>query len=84
MDTVRRVELGPASLTQILVTIRGDPKVCWILEPAFSDCMFFMPSVVMGPSKDGYIWVINDAEDNMYVPEGTTIGIGQDWEEEEE
>ena len=28
-----------------------------------------MPSVVMGPSKEGYVWVINDAEDKMYVPE---------------
>ena len=38
----------------------------------------------MGPSKDGYVWVINDAEDKMYVPEGTIMGIGQDWEEEQE
>ena len=43
-----------------------------------------MPSAVMGPSKEGYVWVINDAEDKMYVPEGTIMGIGQDWEEEEE
>ena len=38
----------------------------------------------MGPSKEGYVWVINDAEDKMYVPEGTTMGISQDWEEEEQ
>ena len=43
-----------------------------------------MPSAVMGPSKEGYVWVINDAEDKMYVPEGTIMGIGQDWEEEEQ
>ena len=43
-----------------------------------------MPSAVMGPSKEGYVWVINDAEDKMYVPEGTIMGIGQDWEEEQE
>ena len=43
-----------------------------------------MPSAVMGPSKEGYVWVINDAEDKMYVPEGTIMGIDQDWEEEEE
>ena len=35
----------------------------------------------MGPSKEGYVWIINDAEDNMYVPEGTIMGISQDWEE---
>ena len=44
----------------------------------FSDCRFFMPS------KERYVWVINDAEDKMYVPEGTIMGIGQDWEDEEE
>ena len=43
-----------------------------------------MPSAVMGPSKEGYVWVINDAKDKMYVPEGTIMGIGQDWEEEQE
>ena len=43
-----------------------------------------MPSAVKGPSKEGYVWVINDAEDKMYVPEGTIMGIGQDWEEEEQ
>ena len=43
-----------------------------------------MPSALMWPSKYGYVWVINDAEDKMYVPEGTIMGIGQDWEEEEE
>ena len=43
-----------------------------------------MPSAVMGPSKEGYVWVINDAEDKMYVPEGFIMGIGQDWEEEQE
>ena len=42
-----------------------------------------MPSAVMGPSKERYVWVINDAEDKMYVPEGTIMGIGQDWVEEE-
>ena len=47
METVGIVELWPAS-----VTVRGDPKGCWILEPGFLDCRFFMPSVVMGPSKD--------------------------------
>ena len=41
-----------------------------------------MPNAVIEPSKDGYVWVINDAEDKMYVPEGTIMGIGQDWEEE--
>ena len=66
------------------VTVKGDPKGCWILEPGFPDCRFFMPSAVMGPSKERYVWVINDAEDKMYVPEGTIMGIGQDWEEEEE
>ena len=40
------------------------------MEP---DCRFFMPSAVMGPSKEGYVWVINDAEEKMYV-----------WEEEQE
>ena len=38
----------------------------------------------MGPSKEGYICVINDAEDKMYVPEGTIMEIGQDWVEKEE
>ena len=27
---------------------------------------------------------INDADDKMYVPEGTIMGIGQDWLEEEQ
>ena len=36
-----------------------------------------MPSAVIGPSKKGYVWVINDAEDTMYVPEGTIMGIDQ-------
>ena len=36
------------------------------------------------PSKEGYVWVINDAKDKMHVPEGTIMGIGQDWEEEQE
>ena len=36
------------------------------------------------PSKEVYVWVINDAEDQMYVPGGTIMGISQDWEEEEE
>ena len=84
METVRRVELEPSSVTKIPVTLKGDPKGCWILEPGFSDCRCFMPSAVMGPSKEGYVWVINDAEDKMYVPEGTIMGIGQDWYEEEE
>ena len=81
VETVRRVELEPSSVTKIPVTVKGDPKGCWILEPGFPDCRFFMPSAVMGPSKEGYVWVIN--EDKMYVPEGTIMGIGQDWEEEE-
>ena len=84
VETVRRVELEPSSVTKIPVTVKGDPKGCWILEPGFPDCRFFMPSAVMGPSKEGYVWVINDAEDKMYVPEGTIMGIGQDWEEEQE
>ena len=83
VETVRRVELEPSSVTKIPVTIKGDPKWCWILEPGFPDCRFFMPSAVTGPSKEGYVWVINDAEDKMYMPEGTIMGIGQDWEEEE-
>ena len=84
VETVRRVELEPSSVTKILVTIKGDPKECWILELGFLDFRFFMPSAVMGPSKEVYVWVINDAEDKMYVPEGTIMGIGQDWEEEQE
>ena len=43
-----------------------------------------MPSAVMRPSEEGYVWVINDSEDKTYVPEGTIMGICQDWEEEEE
>ena len=76
--------LGPASVRKIPVTVKGDPKGFWILEPGYPDCSFFMPRCVMGPSKEGYVWVINDAEDKMYVPEGTTMRIGQVWEEEEE
>ena len=38
----------------------------------------------MGPSKKGYVWVINDAEDIMDVPEGTIMEIGQDLKKEEE
>ena len=79
VETVHRVELELSS-----VTVKGDPKGCWILEPGFPDCRFFMPNAVMGPSKEGYVWVINDAEGKMYVPEGTIMGIGQDWEEEEQ
>ena len=78
VETVSRVELEPSSVTKIPVTVKGDPKGCWVLEPGFPDCWFFMPS------KEGYVWVINDAEDKMYVPEGTIMGIGQDWEEEQE
>ena len=78
------MELGPSSVTQLSSTVRGDPKGCWILEPGFSDCRVFMPSAVMGPSKEGHVWVINDAKDKMYVPEGTIMGIGQDWVEEEQ
>ena len=33
-------------------------------------------------SKDGHVWVINDGEDKMYVPEWTIMGICQDWVEE--
>ena len=84
VETVRRVELEPSSVTKIPVTVKGDPKGCWILEPGFPDCRFFIPSAVMGPSKEGYVWVINDAEDKMYVPEGTIMGIGLDWEEGEQ
>ena len=84
METVRRVELGPASVTKIPVTVKGDPKGCWILESGFPDYRFFMPSAVMGPSKEGYVWVIHDSEDKMYVSEETVMGIGQDWEEEQE
>ena len=68
VETVRRVELEPLSVTKIPVRVKGDPKGCWIL----------------GPSKEGYVWVINDAEDKMHVPEGTIMGISQDWEEEEQ
>ena len=78
VETVRIVELGSASVTKIPVTVRGDPKGCRILEQGFPYCRFFMPS------KEGYVRVINDAEGKMYVPEGTIMGIGQDWEEEEE
>ena len=79
METVRRVELDASSITKIPVTVTEDPIGCWILEPGFPDCRFFMPSAVMWPSKEGYVWVINDAEDKMYVHEGTIMGIGQDW-----
>ena len=41
-----------------------------------------MPSAIVGPSKEGHVWVFNDAEDKMFVPEGTIMGIDQDWEEE--
>ena len=67
--TVRRVELEPSSVTTIPVTVKGDPKGCWILQPGFPDCRLFMPSAVVGPSKEGYVWVINDAEDKMHVPD---------------
>ena len=62
METVCRVDLELSSVTKIPVTVKGDPKWCWILELGFPDCRFFMPSAVMGPSKEGYVWVINDAE----------------------
>ena len=84
VETVRIVELEPSSVTQNPFTVKGDPKGCWILEPGFPDCWFFIPSAVMGPSKEGYVLVINDVEDKMYVPERTIMGIGQNWEEEEE
>ena len=84
VETARRVELEQSSVTKIPVTVKGDQKGCWILEPGFPDCRFFMPSAVMGPSKEGYVWAINDDEGKMYVPEGTIMGIGQDWEEEQE
>ena len=35
VETVRRVELEPSS-----VTVNGDPKGCWILDPSFPDCRF--------------------------------------------
>ena len=50
VEMVCRVKLGPTS-----VTVRGDPKGCWILEPGFPDYSFFMPSAVMGPSKHGHV-----------------------------
>ena len=31
----------------------------------------------------GHVWVINDTEDKMYVPEETIMGIGQDWVEDQ-
>ena len=31
VETVRRVELEPSSVTKIPVTVKGDPKGCWIL-----------------------------------------------------
>ena len=40
VETVRRVELGPASVAKIQVTVRGDPKGCWILERGFLDSRF--------------------------------------------
>ena len=51
VETVRRVELEPSSVTKIPVTVKGDPKGCWILEPGFPDCRFVMPSAVMGQVK---------------------------------
>ena len=53
VETVRRVE--PSSVTKITVTVKGDPKACWILDPDFPDCRFFMPNAIMGPSKEGYV-----------------------------
>ena len=50
----------------------------------FSGLYVFHANTVIGPSKEGYVWVINDAKDKMYVPEGTIMGMGQDWEEEQE
>ena len=43
-----------------------------------------MPSAVMGPNKEGHVWVINDAVNKMYVPQGTIMGVGQNWVEEEQ
>ena len=43
-----------------------------------------MLSAVMGLSKEGYVCVINDVENKMYVPEGTIMGIGQDLVEEKQ
>ena len=51
VETVRRVELEPSSVTKIPVTVKGNPKGCWTLQPGFPDCRFFMPSAVMGQSK---------------------------------
>ena len=77
--------MEPSSVTKIPVTVKGDPKECWILEPGFPDCRFFIAKCCNGAQvKQGYVWVINDAEDKMYMPEGTIMGIGQDWEEEGE
>ena len=84
VETVCREEWELSSVTKIPVIVKGDPKGRCILEPGFPDCRFFMPSAVTGPSKEGYVWVIDDAEDKMYVPEETIMGIGQDWEGEEE
>ena len=78
------MELEPSSVTKIPVIVKGDPKGCWILELGIPDCRFFMPSAVMGPSKKGYVWVFIDVVGKMYVPEGTIMGIGQDWGEEEQ
>ena len=64
VETVCRVELESSSVTKIPVAVKGDPKGCWILEPDFPDCRFFMSS------KEGYVWVINDAEDKMKVGVG--------------
>ena len=71
-------------VTKIPVTVRGDPKRCWILEPCFPNCNFFYGKCMLYWGQLRVIvWVINDAEDKMYEPEGTNMGIVQDWIEEE-
>ena len=40
VETVCRVELGPASVTMNPVTVRRDPKGYWILDPGFPECRF--------------------------------------------
>ena len=45
-----------ASVTKMHVTDKGDPKGGWLLELGFPDCVFFMPSAVMGQvNKDMFV-----------------------------
>ena len=41
VETVRRAELGLASVIKNPVIVRGDPKGCWILEPGFGIVVFY-------------------------------------------